>query len=67
MYKIEFCKGSNEGTAIYLNDESGGTRLFGPKCWGNINTVHAIPLTINDAERAIKELTIALEQLKQKV
>lgn len=64
-YTIDFCKGTNGGHAIYANTKSGGTRLFGPKCWGYINTLYSIPLTENNLNNAIKELQRIKEEISK--
>lgn len=55
-YKIEYCRGSNEGSAIYISDDTGGLRAFGPKCWGMIHTVKSFELTEDNIDKTIKEL-----------
>ena len=55
-YKIEFCRGSGEGAAIYISGPDGGYRAFGPKCWGFIKTVKEFELTESNIDDAIKEL-----------
>lgn len=65
-HTLDFSKGSNSGTAIYLNDKNGGTRLFGGKCWGNIETIHSFSLTLFEVKLAIKELTKIKNELERK-
>lgn len=55
-FNIEFCEGSNSGQAIYVSDKNSGHRLFGGKCWGNINTVASIKLSKDSVDEAIKYL-----------
>lgn len=62
-YTIDFCRGSNSGAAIYVNDESGGHRLFGSKCYGGIKTVRSIKLTKIDCLDAIRELERIREEM----
>jgi hypothetical protein len=55
-YKIEFCRGSNEGGAIYISDDTGGYRAFGEKCWGYVKPVMSFELTEDNIDSAVKEL-----------
>lgn len=64
-YKIEFCQGSGEGSAIYISDDSSGFRAFGAKCWGIIKTVKAFELTEENIDRTIKELRVVKTKIKR--
>lgn len=55
-YKIGLHRGSNGGQAIYLTDDNGGFRLFGPKCWGMIRPVVEFCVTMRGLDDAIAEL-----------
>jgi len=67
---LEYCKGGNEGRAIYLNttetddDSGGGHRVAGGKCWGFIQTIEAFELSINDLEDIIRESKLCIKELK---
>lgn len=61
---IEFCQGSGEGRAIYISDDTGGFRAFGPKCWGFIKTIAKFELTENNIDRAIEELKKAKRKIR---
>lgn len=72
--KLDICKGSNEGLAIYLNtyyrDPEGnmtgtGSRVAGPKCWGYIKTQTSFPMSESDLEFLIAEAKSALNKLKK--
>lgn len=52
--KMTVSKGSNAGRAIYLEDESGGTRIAGPKCWGFINNEEEFTLDERDLDSLIE-------------
>lgn len=66
-YTLDYCRGSNEGRAIYLNrwDDTGGTghRMIGPKCWGEIITVKSFKLSLADIEEMIDELRSVKEEM----
>lgn len=68
---LAFCKGSNEGQAIYLNcmeseDSGTGFRIAGPKCWGYINTIKSFELDERDLNDLITEAKLAKKFLKKK-
>jgi hypothetical protein len=65
---LDFCHGSNGGTALYLNcqDKPGsatGHRVAGPKCWGLIQTRHSFKMSRQDLEDMIEQARIAIKFL----
>lgn len=64
---LDYCKGSNEGRAIYLNIEGeGGRRVAGPKCWGYINPIESFEMDENDLKDLIKYAQKYLSLLRRK-
>jgi hypothetical protein len=70
-FKLAYSKGSNAGTAMYLEEYDdkgemqGGHRICGGKCWGYVNPIHTFNLTQNDLENSIEEFKRALRVLKK--
>ena len=62
-YEIAFCKGSNGGEAIYISDSYGGNRVFGKKCWGNVETIASFPLTPENIDDAILKLILMKKEI----
>lgn len=63
--KLELSKGSNAGTACYLND----TRVVGEKCWGFISEIHSFDLYENDLDKLITlatQLKTTIEKNREK-
>ena len=63
---LEYSKGSNEGTAIYLVYDDGGYRIAGPKCWGYITAIHKFGLRERDLEDIIRECKVILKDHRKK-
>lgn len=69
-FHLEYCKGSNEGSALYLTEfqdgqPTSGQRICGGKCWGYIDTIKAWNLKESDLEDLIKEFKSALKKLRK--
>lgn len=62
--KLSLCKGSNSGTAIYLQDESGGYRVAGSKCWGFIQDINSFDLGEDDLTSLINEARKLRKEIK---
>jgi len=61
--RISFCRGSNGGEAVYLYyEDSGGYRIFGPKCWGNITEVMSVDVHPSDVGVAISALQLMVKE-----
>jgi hypothetical protein len=65
---LDFCHGSNGGTALYLNCQNApgsatGHRVAGPKCWGLIQTRHSFKMRKEDLEDIIEQAKIAIKFL----
>ena len=61
---IEYCKGSNEGEAIYISNGIHGHRLLGGKCWGNIRTIKSFTVNVDQLIKELKEFKKFCEKLK---
>lgn len=58
---LELCVGSNEGKAMYLCFDNGGTRIAGGKCWGYVNTLKSWKLRESDLD----DIIIASKEAKR--
>jgi hypothetical protein len=68
---LEFCEGTNAGSAIYLQEHDAdgngcGSRMAGPKCWGYVKCVGGFEMNIDDLQRAIEKMKKAIKFLKAK-